>query len=152
MANKQDVAEIQGHLKPLLGQKPWRVATGLGTSITMEFGKPIMLSPKAKTTNGEWSLWISTACWRLETSEEVLVGSGDAQDKVEFSLKQMENLSLQTIELFPPSLETTFNFENGKALRVFPTNSQGEICWQLLMPGRNALAVGPNCSWVFEKA
>ncbi|MEV0096007.1 hypothetical protein [Streptomyces sp. NPDC050738] len=101
---------------PLLGQRAWDVRRGIGSFVTMEFGKPLPPDQSGRVY-GQWHLWIQMTAWRLETAGQVLVGSED--EGLEEALTQLEGRPLTGVVIKPPALETRFDFD-GLRLQTFP--------------------------------
>ncbi|MFF1868563.1 hypothetical protein [Kitasatospora herbaricolor] len=111
-----DLTEAQRRISPLLGQRAWNVRRGIGSFVTIEFGRP--LKPDANgNVHGEYHLWIMMAAWRLETADQVIVGSED-QD-LDQALARLEGRLLTEVLIRPPALETRFDFA-GLRLETFP--------------------------------
>jgi hypothetical protein len=153
MATSVDIHVIEEKLKPLLGKKAWGVALGVGSFITLEFGRP--LAPYAtkqgrEVIHGEWHLWVYDCAWRLETADGVLVASEDDRNEIEEAIKSLEGAALKLVELFPPALDTLLKFDNGLTLRLFPIYSNDADHWMLFTPEKKVLTIGPGTDWSYE--
>ena len=148
----QDVNKIQDKYKPLLGEKAWKVSIGHSSYIAFEFGKPIEKTSKTDTyIRGEWHLWIYTPAWFLETDHEFMAaGIGDSVDTLVSAVKLMEGVTLQSIDIHPPSFETIIIFDNNLRLHIFPSAAR-ESMWMLYTPDNNVLTIAPG-EWVYENA
>ncbi|MCP2729464.1 hypothetical protein [Limnofasciculus baicalensis] len=152
-----EIHEIQTHIAPLLGQKPWDVSIGVGSFITFDFGTPIprKFSHKGKRlpARGEWHLWIYMCAWRLQKGDQVLAACEDSREQMEAAVKSMEGLALQSIEVLPPAWDTIFTFENRIVLRTFSiysdSSEEGSENWLLFTPGQNVLSIGPGSTWYY---
>ncbi|MFD8595090.1 hypothetical protein ACFV1L_08830 [Kitasatospora sp. NPDC059646] len=67
--------------------------------------------------HGEYHLWIMMAAWRLETADEVFVGSED--QRLDQALTRLEGRPLTEVLIRPPAWETRFDFA-GLRLETFP--------------------------------
>ena len=147
-----DIQEIEAKLEPLIGQAAWGVSLGVGSFVTLEFGALVPPHDGEGVPHGQWHLWIYCSAWRIDEGNEVLTGSEDSREKLEAAVRRMDGLVLQHVGVSPPALETSFNFDQGISLRVFPIFSEGFEHWMLYTPDGNVLTVGPGTSWTYESA
>lgn len=145
-----NIDKIKSKFNSLLGQKAWNVSLGVGSFLTLEFGKP--LPKKHGTVYGEWHLWIYCCVWRLEEAGKVLVASEDDRSKIQSAIVCLEGLSLQSIEIHPPIWDTVFTFENQVILRLFSIHSEEYEHWMLFVPDGNVLTLGPGSDWSYESS
>ena len=145
-----DIALIHEKVKPLLGQKPWRVKLGWGSFITFDFGEKI--TQEGGHVFGEWHLWVLHCAWRIETEDLVLAASQDNRDNLAIAVKVMGDASVLSIEILAPALETIIQFENGVCLRLFPMHTEKYDSWQLFTPERKVLTIGPGSQWSYQSA
>lgn len=149
-ATETDIRAIDAIIAPLLGTQAWGASLGYGSLITVEFGASIPDKDSSRPPHGEWHLWVTYCAWRLETESEVMVGSEDTRADIQESIQQINGLPLNSVALTLPALETTFAFEGGVALRLFPVYTREAEHWQLWVPDGNVLTVGPGSAWSFE--
>lgn len=147
-----DLQEIQKIIAPLLGEKAWGVALGVGSFVTMEFGQPVPPQKPGDKQHGEWHLWIYCCAWRLEAENAVLAASEDDRTKLETVLKRLENLELLAIDLSLPGLDTLVTFDQEVVLRLFPIFSEEFEHWLLYTPDGRVLTIGPGMNWSYEGA
>jgi len=74
-----EVRVIDDKIESVIGEKAWGVRLGVGSLVTLEFGK-LMPSNPGGYVHGEWHLWIRYCAWRLERLNEVISGSDDERD------------------------------------------------------------------------
>ncbi|MFF3070216.1 hypothetical protein ACFVSN_06890 [Kitasatospora sp. NPDC057904] len=110
------VAEAHRRIGPLLGRPAWDVRRGMGSFVTMEFGRP-QPPDRFGRVYGEYHLWIQMAAWRLETDDRVVVGSEDPG--LGEALAGLEGRALTEVVIRPPALATRFDF-GGLRLETFP--------------------------------
>lgn len=147
--SEAEVAEVRSKLQGLIGQRAWRVALGVGSNLTLEFG---VVSERAKP-HGEWHLWLQSCAWRLETLKQVVAGSDDPRESLQAAVKILEGLRLNGIELTVPAPDVTFEFENGTLLKLFPFNFSGDFDdWSLYTPDGSVLIFGGANSWRYVPA
>ncbi|MEV6211815.1 hypothetical protein [Kitasatospora sp. NPDC051914] len=128
---------------PLLGQRAWNVRRGIGSFVTCEFGRPLPPDDRGNV-HGEYHLWIMMAAWRLETADQVIVGSED--QGLDQALHRLEGRPLTEVLIRPPALETRFDFA-GLRLEVFPIHrrdpEEGECDhWSLWLGDGDVLVAG----------
>jgi hypothetical protein len=148
---ESEILQIKAHIHPIIGQKAWGVSVGVGSFITLEFGDPIQ-STELSRSHGEWHLWIYYCAWRLEKGNSVLAGSEDPRPKLEQTVKCMEGLTLNSVEILPPALETIVRFSEQIVLRLFPIYSEEYEHWMLYTPNGNVLCIGPGSNWSYESS
>jgi hypothetical protein len=147
---ENDIAEIDRIIKPLLGQRPWEVDLGVGSFITMQFGRLLPPEGVRKKSRGEWYLWVYCCAWRLERGQEVLAASQDPRPTLRLALRPIEGMAVDSITMSPPAGDTVIGFDGGYILRLFTEYSKQNESWMLFMPEGKVLVVGPGSSWTFE--
>jgi hypothetical protein len=147
---EEDMLEIRNRISSLLGMKAWGISLGVGSFITIEFGKALSPEKDTERQHGEWHLWIYCAAWRLETEREVIVGSEDPRSIIEDSIQGLNGASLNSVVISGPAFDTVFEFEGSKKLRVFPLSSHQDCeYWMLYTPDGRVLTIGPGTTWTF---
>ncbi|NEQ99298.1 MAG: hypothetical protein F6K30_21750 [Cyanothece sp. SIO2G6] len=146
--SQTDIDHVQQIIAPLLGQKAWGVSLGVGSSLTTEFGAPILDEPNAKKQHGEWHLWTYFCVWRLERQNRILVGAEDSWDRIASAIRHLENKSLKSVELFAPAWDSIFHFEDDILLRSFSiiTFEEDAEHWKLFTPNGKVILLGPGSS------
>jgi hypothetical protein len=147
-----DIREIQVKIAPLLGKEAWGASLGVGSFITLEFGSPIPYDKIPGRLHGEWHFWVTHCVWRLERTTEVIAGSEDPRPKLNEAIQHLDGLSLLSVHLTLPALETTFMFDSSIALRLFPVYTEEFEHWMLYAPDGNVLCVGPGSDWSYTDA
>ncbi|HEY3992059.1 MAG TPA: hypothetical protein VGM01_04170 [Ktedonobacteraceae bacterium] len=152
---KKDITEIQTKLRGVIGKKAWGVKHGIGTFVTMEFGKPVPSKRPGGKSHGEWHLWVYGGAWRLEKGEQVLVASEDDQTKIETEIQCLERHTLQSFEILTPALDAVLTFEQDIVLRIFSiyseeTEDRGMDNWRLYTPDAGSvITVHPGGKWSY---
>ena len=145
-----DIMSIQSKIHGWIGHSPWNVSLGIGSYVTMDFGKELSVQATSTQTyvRGQWRLWIRYCCWRIEVRDRVLAGSDDPQEKLEKALKYFSQTRLTAVHLSPPAPDVALYFEPDIVLRLFPFNFTGDhIDWYLFTPEREVLVFGGGKSW-----
>ncbi|MFJ8435948.1 hypothetical protein ACIQ9P_32070 [Kitasatospora sp. NPDC094019] len=140
-----DLAGARRRIDPLLGQRAWNVRRGIGSYVSIEFGHPLPADGRGNV-HGHYHLWIMMAAWRLETADQVIVGSEDPDQDIDQALARLEGRRLTEVLIRPPALETRFDFA-GLRLETFPIfrhdPQEGEYDhWLLRIGDGDALVAG----------
>ena len=150
MLKKEAINIMQKIISPMYGLRSWNVELGHGSMVTFEFGEKIEINTEKRYSEmGEWHVWIYMSPWRLETDQQVLAGSEDAREYLMKAIKAIEGRILENVEIKYPSLETTFFFDGGYVLVIFPNQIIDDDENQYLMiftPDRKVLNIGPGKS------
>lgn len=149
---ESDLREIENKVSSLLGQKAWGTELGVGSFVTIEFGSERAAAEAGERPHGEWHLWVYCCAWRLETEDEVVAASEDPREKLQTAVQRLNDHVLQAVKVERPALETTFTFEGGLTLRLFPIFSENFEHWMLYDPNGFVLTVGPGTEWSYEAA
>ncbi|MEP7134621.1 MAG: hypothetical protein ABI904_06785 [Chloroflexota bacterium] len=148
-----DILKINDKIAPLIGMKAWGVSLGIGSFVTIEFGKALPSDKVTGRQHGEWHLWIYCSAWRLETEKEVIVGSEDERSILEDAIQQLNGTLLNSVTITRPAFDTIFEFDGLNKIRVFPLSFHDDCeYWMLYTPDGNVLTVGPGTSWRIEKS
>ncbi len=149
---EKEIREILVKIDGLIGYKVSNVSLGIGSYLTMDFGKisEIQVSSKHKVRRGEWHLWIQYCPWRIEAREKVIAGSDDPRDRLERAIKYLEGQTLESVIFTAPAPDVSFIFGKDIVLKLFPFNSTGEYeDWCLYTPDRNVLVFGGAKPWSY---
>jgi hypothetical protein len=148
--DQSDLHEIEMFIRPLLGQKAWGVALGVGSFVTCEFGAP---TPPGRSgrIHGEWHLWVYDCVWRLESNDAVIADSNDSRPRMESAVRRLEGLALSAIDIIRSDLpETLIRFENGFTLYLSSAEPDEAEHWMLFRPDGDVLSMGPGATWSVE--
>lgn len=137
---------------PLLGKRAWGAKLGMGSFITAELGEILPPTRKWRREHGEWHLWITYAAWRLERGSDILAACEDPRPKSQAAVESLNGLTLVSVDMLSPALDTLFVFDSDVRLRLFPVYSEGYEHWQLFTPDGNVLILGPGTSWTYQDA
>jgi hypothetical protein len=125
--------------RPLLGQKPWRVALGYGSFVTFEFGKKIK---DGVGEYGAWHLWIYMCDWKLLKAGKVVADSEMPREQVANIVPQLQGRALRQVRISDDLLRTDFRFDGGVVLRcaAYADAKDDEEQWMLFIPGHKVLS------------
>ncbi|NJL92743.1 MAG: hypothetical protein HC915_02930 [Anaerolineae bacterium] len=138
-------------VKPIIGQKCYRAALGMGQSLILDFGNELELWKR-----GEWSIWVWGCAWRIEKLDGSVVGSGDTEDNIKAFITVLVGLSITDIKVQHAVHDLSATFENGVILHTFMycTEQQSECYdgWMVFTSDLHVISVGPGVSWEHEKS
>jgi len=135
-----DNTRIREAIAALVGKAPWDVRLGVGSFLTLEFGKHVVQAGERRQ-HGEWHLWLYMCNWRLESPSGVLVGSSDERETIEKALNTMHWGSVSEAIVDEPALDLRLSFASGHRLKTFSSESTGEDQWILYTPDGMAISV-----------
>ncbi len=148
---KEDINQITKIFKPLLGQTAWNVKLGIGSFLTMEFGKSISISVNDK--RGEWYLWIYCSGWYIENPNNIFIGSEDSRNILRKEVQALEGHKIEDILISTVAFETKFVFDDGIVLHTFPLSFRDDCdSWKLFTPEKKVLVINPNGKWSYRLA
>jgi hypothetical protein len=146
MQYEGDTSEILGGLK---GQAPWAVKLGIGSFLTMEFGKPEQ-TESSPYIHGEWHLWLYMCNWRIESGNIISTGSNDDRLTIDTTLKETLLGSVENITLLHPALDLSIQFSSGTKLHTFSSSSDREEGqWKLFTPDDHCLTIYGDGSYEY---
>ena len=149
----RDIAEIHAHLSGLVGQEVWSPRLGVGSFITLEFGRrPTRETAQTGVAHGAWHLWIYCSAWRLDAATDIIAASEDPRQQLVTAVARLHGQRLSTASVIAPALELALTFSAGDVLRAFPVYSSGYEHWLLYTPDRHVLSAGPGASWSYTQA
>jgi hypothetical protein len=130
-------------VKSLAGKYPSRFELGIGSFLTLDFGREVELSTGKK--RAEWHLWIYCTPWRLRRKTRLIVGSEDDRDKIGREINRLGNKMIVRCDMSWPTLDLTIEFEDGIYLETFSTGYDDETeHWMLFYPNNMVLTAGPG--------
>ncbi len=124
--------------RPLVGQKPWRVALGYGSFVTFEFGKK---TKQRGVEHGIWHLWIYMCDWKLSKMGRTVADSEMSREEILHIVSQLEGRALREVRVSDDLRRTAFRFDGGLVLRcaAYDDAKEDEEQWMLFMPNRKVL-------------
>ncbi|HEU4326413.1 MAG TPA: hypothetical protein VFS21_24950 [Roseiflexaceae bacterium] len=144
-----DINQISAIIEPLIGQKAWNVALGVGSFVTIDFGNVVPSKRPGGRSYGEWYLWMYCCAWYMSKDDDIVVGSEDERETISAHIHIVSGLELVKVTIKPPAFEATFNFADGVALHLFPVFSTEYEHWMLYTPHNNVLTLGPGSTWSY---
>ena len=136
MEHIEQQVSLQNAIQNLPGCLCWSFVGGEGTGSTfsIEIGKKIprsrpsknkFLSDDAKLYDGEYSLYVQFASWRLDDSQSVICTSTDSNHNDGLMVKGLSRLVgcvISNVLLTKPGYDLVLDFDRGYRLTVF-------CCW-----------------------
>ena len=154
--------------QPLLGQPCWGVQPGLGSFLTLEFGRPSLVIREPVESHassarlrrhfarrlvyprGQWHLWIYCCDWQVRKGGRV-VGDSSTRRRVEASARALDGQRLVNVSLARRGAVTRFAFDLGAVLETRPYNRRGGQ-WMLFMPDRKVLTLRADRRYTLHRA
>ena len=143
----------------LYGKSCWGVWKGIGSSLTLNFGKPhleirepIVAGPKASkrvrellarrgaTVKGDWRLWIYCCDWEILQKGKRFSKSSSPDERIERTAGLLDGEKLVRFTLVPKGLHCIFEFDLGSILRTRPFSRTHEQ-WLLYEPTGKVLVL-----------
>jgi hypothetical protein len=137
--------DIREYFKPIVGQRPWRARSGVGSFLTFEFGRKVKEDHHVR---GEWHLWVYEAKWSLFHGDRKLVDSDSSQEAVEVAVRRLEFFELTKVKFDRQNSATEFTFGDFSLIvspaDYLPDPDERDEYWLLFMPDSEVLTVGPG--------
>lgn len=143
LANNEDILK---YWQQVVHQPAWGVKLGVGSFLTIEFGKK-----PAPSSHGVWHFWVYGCAWRLEIDQNLRCGSQDSREWMAQEISKLEGEILQTVLIDPLSLDLKLQFTNQKTLTLFSVSAEDMEHWLLYMPDNIVLVAGPKYQAYFDK-
>ena len=142
---KAATPNIREYFEPVLGTRPWKAKLGVGSFLTLDFGRRVK---DHGHIHGEWHLWIYLSNWALLHRNRRLADSDSDRRVISVSVRRLEETSLTDLRFEHGQLKTTFVFGDFR-LVVSPADylddaDERDYYWLLFMPSKEVLRVGPN--------
>jgi hypothetical protein len=136
---------IRAYFEPVLGTRPWKAKLGVGSFLTLDFGRRVK---DHGHMHGEWHLWIYLSNWALLHGNRRLADSDSDRHVISVSIRRLQETSLTDLHFERERLKTTFVFGDFR-LVVSPADylddaDQRDYYWLLFMPSKEVLRVGPS--------
>jgi hypothetical protein len=137
--------DIGEYFKPIVGQRPWRARLGVGSFLTLEFGRKVKEDHHIR---GEWHLWIYQANWSLLHDDRKLADSDSRQETIEVAVRRLEFFELRKVRFDSQRSVTEFAFGQFRLIvspaDYLPDPDEQDEYWLLFMPNNEVLTVGPG--------
>jgi hypothetical protein len=164
--------QIQDLFKPLVGQLVWNVHGGVGSFLTLEFGKPHLairepieakpersararrqLGRRRVHVLGDWHLWIQYSDWKVTVSAGSLE-SGTVSSSSDEYLLDLDGQRLDSVASGSSPNSWTFVFDLGGVLEVWPSTAYetANHLWSLHSWDGDIAALRGDGTIDFEKA
>ena len=113
----------------VVGERPWQVNLGHGTSATFDFGQRLDPLRTGGNSRGSVHLWISGSAWRIERGSVVVVGSDDAGSRMAAGLGQLEGVRVRSVELPTSTRDLVLTFDDSLVYRTYRSSTE-EDAWR----------------------
>lgn len=148
---QHDIHAIHVALTPVIGRKAWGAHLGYGATLGLNFGAArTEVYRRWSSTRGEWILWTDSSAWLIEDDTGVLAASEDPAPLLVQAAERLNGQRLLAMEISATNAGTTFSFEEGLVLRLFPRYMdphEDQTHWILVGPDDQNLSIGPGTTW-----
>jgi hypothetical protein len=150
--------QIEKVVRRLYGKPCWGVNPGVGSFLTLEFGKPNLevrepivaskgasararekLARREVQVHGEWHLWIYCCNWEVLSGSK-RIGDSSTKSKVRRAAEFLNGQKLTGFSISPREVSCVFEFDLGASLKTQPYDKEGEQ-WLLYGPPHKILTV-----------
>lgn len=124
---------LRDYLRPLLVQPAWHGVAGYGSWLRLNFGNPslVVTEPRPNASlesmrhrlaivEGAFQLWIEMGAWTLHQPGRRMVHSGSTRYRMQQAVAALEGQILVDLVCTHAPLKTTFLFDEGSVLEVYP--------------------------------
>lgn len=128
------MSRVRDYFKAIEGKRPFRARLGVGSFITLDFGRPRL---KDGHFVGEYFLWIYMCDWKVLGGFRELADSERGRTFLKSFVRTFEQRTLEQIEIKRqgPEYKTLFHFSGGVDLVCTPYRDEGydedDPCWYL---------------------
>jgi hypothetical protein len=152
------------------GPEAWSARLGYGSNLFVDLGErrqesyTVAGEPRTREI-GSWSLWVSSAAWRIEDDAHVIVACEDPRPAIAERIPVLQGRRITAVSVTKPALQAVFDFD-GVRLLVFPAHSSLSLTmgssdhpsataaehgqWSLWRPEGDILSVLPDSTWTTE--
>ena len=150
--------QIENILRRLYGKPCWGVRRGVGSFLTLEFGRPHLeihepivsrkrVSPKVRKhlarrnifVHGEWHLWIYCCDWELRSGGR-RIGDSSTNVRSRRAADFLDGQRLSGFSISPRKVHCVFEFDLGATLLTWPYDKSSEQ-WLLYEPSHKVLVL-----------
>jgi hypothetical protein len=136
-------------VRTLIRQRPWRLKLGVGSFVTIEFGKP-EANPSGLVRHGEWHLWLYMCNWKLKRTGKALADSQGDRTSIESVFQNLELGSVKEVRIPRSSVDLQIEFDSGVNLWTTSTSKRDKVeQWMLFTPERKCLSAFGNQSYEY---
>ena len=136
---------IREYFEPVLGTRPWKAKLGVGSFLTLDFGRRVK---DRGHMHGEWHLWIYLSNWALFHGDRRLADSDSDRHVIAVAVRRLEETSLTDLRFEREQLKTTFVFGDFRLVvsgaDYLDDADERDYYWLLFMPTKEVLRVGPS--------
>jgi hypothetical protein len=161
--------QIEKIFRKLYGKPCWGVNPGVGSFLTLEFGKPHLeirepvlaskgapakvrkhLARRGVYVHGEWHLWIYCCDWELRSGGK-RIGDGSTKLKSRRAAEFLNGQRLTRFSISPRKANCAFEFDLGATLNTWPYDNESEQ-WLLYEPSHKVLIVHADGRYQHERS
>ncbi|WP_143741489.1 hypothetical protein [Pleomorphomonas diazotrophica] len=114
----------------LIGQPVWGSRLGVGSFLTMEFGKPHLeireprksLKNRRITPRGEWHFWVYCCAWKAHIGDGLYVTSEEDRNSLQKVPDFLDGQILLSTKSDTGNVKFTLEFDLGGSIDLYPYN------------------------------
>jgi hypothetical protein len=145
----QRLTEPRQVFQPFIGQLVWMLQRGIGSFLTVEFGKPHLLIGEPKVpryahsarvkrhfrrrrvyVTGDWHFWIQCE-WKISTQTGTLTSDHRPGTRRDECLQDLNGQALVSVAKAKRRHSLRFKFDLGGELEMWPTPGLDTLHWSL---------------------
>ncbi|MGO9864838.1 MAG: hypothetical protein ACLPLR_14590 [Terriglobales bacterium] len=132
--------QIEALFQPLIGQKAWGASIGVGSFVTVEFGRKHL---NHHHYHGDWHLWLYQCDWSLNSNGRCLANSESKKRVMQLAIDNLNRAELTDFSFDSQRTITEFHFDNHLELRCepYPDATADEEYWMLFTPDRQVASL-----------
>lgn len=150
--------QIEKILRRVYGKPCWGVSPGVGSFLTLEFGRPHLeirepiiagksastkvrelLARRAVHLHGEWHLWIYCCDWELRSGAR-RIGDSSTKLRIRRAAEFLDGQKLRGFSISRRKVNCVFEFDLGATLSTRPYDKRSEQ-WLLYEPSHKVLVL-----------
>jgi hypothetical protein len=82
----------------LIGQKAWGASLGVGSFVTIKFGKRLL---EQRHYHGEWHLWLYLCEWNLYSGARLTAHSESKRKVMQLAIRNLDGAALKSLSFDP---------------------------------------------------
>ena len=161
--------EIEKSFRRIYGKPCWGVSPGVGSFLTLEFGRPNLeireptvaserasakvrkhLARRTVHVHGEWHLWIYCCDWELRDDAR-RIGDGSTKLRIRRAAEFLDGQSLTRFSISPRNANCVFEFDLGATLITRPYDKRSEQ-WLLFEPSHRVLTLRADGHYQYARS
>ena len=141
---------VRSGFSQVVGLRAWDASIGVGSFLTIEFGKPRVTS--VGVTQGSFHLWVYGSPWIIRERGTTIATSGQDRAAMMVGARAIEDAILEGFVFDPILMTLTLQFDRDVELALTPLDDPEMEEWILYLDDDNVIAAGPGATIIRERA